>query len=103
MSSGRQQHSTLALTSLVEVTPGLEESIRTAAKARVEAQRAKRDAERIYLCQNVNLATRTDREDHDGPLPLMLGQTVNMEGKFCLYCGHPVVLRASVEKSGGME
>ena len=91
--NGRQQHSTLALASLVEVTPELSADVRARAKARREAYQAKLDAERIYLCTNVNPQARVSNDGHPKPLPLAPGQTVNMEGKFCLYCGAPVILR----------
>ena len=92
--NGRQQHSTLAITSVVELTPEMELDIRARQKARIEARRAALDAERIYLCTNVNPAARTMNQGHPKSTPLAPGQTKNMEGKFCLYCGAPVILRA---------
>ena len=96
----RQHQSTLAITSLVEVTPELEEDVRTRQKARLEERRARLDAERIYLCQNVNPLARTSNQGHPNPLPLAPGQTKDREGKFCLYCGAPVILRSSVQSPG---
>lgn len=94
----RQQHSTLALTSLLEVTPEMEQDIRAKQHARLLARQAKLDAERIYLCTNVNGEARTSNQGHPAPLPLAPGQTVNREGELCWYCKHPVVLRAAYEK-----
>jgi hypothetical protein len=91
--NSRQNHSDIAKSSLLEVSPEMEQDIRVRARARYEARRAEQDRERIYLCTNVNPLARVSNDGHHKPLPLALGQTVNMEGKLCWYCKHPVVLR----------
>lgn len=98
-SSNRTQRSTLILTSLAEVTPEMEQDIRTKAKARREAKEAERDRERIYLCTNVNPKAQNSQQGHPSPWALLPGQTVNMEGKLCLYCGAPVMLREQGERA----
>lgn len=88
--NGRQQHSTLALSSLVEVTVEMEQDIRAKTKARYEAMKAEEDRKRIYLCNNVNPRARGSMYGHPKPLPLMESQVV--DGK-CFYCGYPVQKR----------
>lgn len=91
---GHDHHSTLALSSLVAVTPEQEQEIREASKRRREAAYAEQDARRIYLCTNVNPQSRVMNDGHPQPLPLD-PQSVK-DGK-CYYCGHPVVLRSEYE------
>lgn len=88
--NSRDQHSTLAIATLLEVTPEIEQDLRAKSRARYEAMKAKADSERIYLCQNVNPLARVSNDGHPRPLPLTPDQVV--DGK-CWYCKHPVILR----------
>src|SRR6266705_2862056 len=86
----RQQHSTLAISSLVEVSSEMEADIREKSRIRrLERSRAE-DAKRIYICKNVNPTARVSNHGHPRPLPLMESQVI--EGK-CFYCGYPVEKR----------
>jgi hypothetical protein len=91
--NGRDQHSTLVISSLLEVTPEIEQDLRAKSRAKYEARKAELDRERIYICQNVNPLARVSNDGHPRPLPLTSGQVV--DGK-CWYCKHPVVLREQV-------
>jgi hypothetical protein len=86
----RQQHSTLALSSLIEVSPEMERDIRAKNKARLEKIQAEHNAKFVWLCKNVNPQSRHEGQGHRRPLPLQESQVV--DGK-CFYCGHPVVPR----------
>lgn len=88
--NSRQQHSTLALSSLVEVTPEMEQDIRVKAKVRYEAMKAEQDAKFIYICKNVLPTARGSMYGHPKPLPLQESQVVD---GMCFYCGHPVERR----------
>src|SRR5258708_25697569 len=88
-----QAHSSISVSSLVEVTPELEQKIRAKVLARREAKRIEWEAEHIYLCNNVNPLARVSNDGHKKPMRLSLGQTVDQEGKLCWYCKHPVILR----------
>lgn len=92
-----RQHSDISIAALRELTPELEQELEARAKAEREERRRQWEREHIYLCNNVNPQARVSNEGHRSPLPLALGQTINMEGKFCLYCGHPVVLREQTQ------
>lgn len=91
--NGRQQHSTLAISTVIATTPEIEERVKTEAKARADARKAELDRERVYICMNVNPLARVSNQGHPKPLPLALGQTVDMKGELCLYCGKPVQRR----------
>lgn len=92
--NGRQQHSSLSLISLREITQEDEDRIRAAHRARIKAREEAADRERIYLCTNVNPHARSSSGGHRRPLPLMPSQVVN--GK-CFYCGATVMLRNQEE------
>lgn len=92
-STGRTTHSTLALRSLVEATPEIQQHVREAARKRHEEHQRKLMEQRIYVCMNVNPLARVSNDGHRKPLELAPGQV--KDGK-CWYCKAPVFKRCKV-------
>jgi hypothetical protein len=83
--------SPIGVASIVPATDEEVERRRAINRAAHEAARARADAERIYLCTNVNPLARASNDGHPGPLPLLPSQ---VQDGVCRYCGGAVIERS---------